>query len=70
MKGVIDRFEGEFAVVEGEDRVKVEIPRNIIPKEAKEGDSILQIGGKYIIDEGETQRRRVEIEVLSKDLWE
>lgn len=70
MKGIIDRFEGEFAVVECEDRVRVEIHRNIIPKEAKEGDVIIQIGGKYKIDEGETQRRREEIEALAKDLWE
>lgn len=70
MKGIIDRFEGDIAVVEGEDRVMVEIPRNIIPKEAKEGDSILQIDGKYILDEVETQRRRKEIEALGKGLWE
>ena len=70
MKGIIDRFEGEYAVVEGEDRGRVEIPRNIIPQNAKEGDSIVQIGGKYVIDEGETQRRKREIEELAKDLWE
>lgn len=70
MKGVIDRFEGEVAVVEGENRVKLEIPRNIIPKEAKEGDSILLIDGEYIINQEETQRRRVEIEALSQNLWE
>jgi len=70
MKGIIDRFEGEYAVVEGEDRGRVEIPRNIIPQNAKEGDSIVQIGGKYVIDEGETQRRKREIEDLAKDLWE
>lgn len=70
MRGIIDRFEGDVAVVEGEDRVMVEIPRNKIPKEAKEGDSILQINGEYILDEGETQRRRLEIEALSQDLWE
>lgn len=70
MRGVIDRFEGEVAVVEGEDRVNVEIPRHLIPKEAKEGDSIIQIDDNYIIDEDETQRRRNEIEALSKGLWE
>jgi hypothetical protein len=70
LKGIIDRFEGEFAIIECEDRGKVEISRNLIPKNAKEGDCLVQLGDKYVIDEGETQRRKSEIEDLVKNLWE
>ncbi len=70
LKGIIDRFEGEFVIVECEDRGRVEISRNIIPKNAREGDYIVQLGDKYVIDEGETQRHKIEIEKLAKDLWE
>lgn len=38
MKGVIDRFEGNFAVILfGDDETKVDIPRQLLPEEAKEG---------------------------------
>lgn len=70
LKGIIDRFEGEFVIVEYDDRGRVEISRNLIPKNAREGDYLVQLGDKYIIDEGETQRRKCEIEKLANDLWE
>ena len=38
MKAVIDRFEGEYAVVLfGDDEMKVDIPRTLLPANAKEG---------------------------------
>jgi hypothetical protein len=38
MKAVIDRFEGNFAVVLfGDDEVKVNFPKKLLPKGAKEG---------------------------------
>ncbi len=38
MKAVIDRFEGNLAVVLfGDDEVKVNIPKKLLPKGAKEG---------------------------------
>ncbi len=40
MKGIIDRFEGNFAVVELEDKKMININKNILPKKAKEGDVI------------------------------
>ena len=36
-KGIIDRFEGELAVVEFDDEMK-DIPKSKIPKEANVGD--------------------------------
>lgn len=70
MKVVIDRFEGNHAVCEKQNREMINIERNIIPKEAKEGD-VLNIEESVItIDIEETKRRRAEIEELTKDLWE
>ena len=38
MKAVIDRFEGDFAVVlVGDKEIKVDIPKALLPKKAKEG---------------------------------
>lgn len=69
MKVVIDRFEGVFAVCEKEDGEMINIEKNKIPKEAKEGD-MLVIDEKGIeIDQEETIRRKREIEEEVEDLW-
>ncbi len=70
MRGIIDRFEGDYAIIEKEDRVFVNIPREALPLEAKEGDAIIQVGTEYQIDETETKKRRKRIEELSRNLWE
>ena len=39
MKAVIDRFEGDYAVVLfGDDEMKVDIPRALLPADVKEGN--------------------------------
>lgn len=57
MKVIIDRFEGEFALLELEDREIIDIPKRLLPEGAKEGDII-----KIIIDEEETQKRKEQIQ--------
>ena len=43
MKAVVDRFEGEFAVlVVGEDEQRLNVPRKLLPEQSKEG-SWLQV---------------------------
>lgn len=70
MKVIIDRFEGNFAICEKEDRSMIDIEISEIPFAAKEGD-VLDISGDLItIDTSETERRKREIEELTKDLWE
>ena len=64
MKYVIDRFEGEFAVVELEDKKFVNVPRKAIPPEAKEGDIILTV-----IDNQGTKEQRKKIDNLMETLW-
>ena len=65
MKIIIDRFEGDYAVVEIENGTTVDMPKVLIPKEAKEGD-VLEI----LINQEETKTRREKIEDLMKELWE
>jgi len=61
---IIDRFEGQFAVVELENRRIINIPKEIIPADAIEG-TVLTIE----IDHQETKRRNDGIERLMNDLW-
>ena len=38
MKAVIDRFENEYAIILlGDDEIRVDFPRQLLPKGAKEG---------------------------------
>lgn len=65
MKVIIDRFEGDYAVVELESRKMVDLHRSLVPKEAVEGDII-----EITVNESETKKRKKRIEKLTKDLWE
>lgn len=66
IKVIIDRFEGEFAVCEKDDRTMVDIPRQLLPEEAKEGH-VLNIN--ISIDIEETEKRKKIIEELTEDIW-
>ena len=65
MKVIIDRFEGGYALVELDDRTIVDMPIELIPEGAKEGD-VLSI----FIDEEETELRKERIRKLMEELWD
>jgi tetrahydromethanopterin S-methyltransferase subunit B len=69
MKVIIDRFEGDFAVCEKEDRTMMDIEKSKIPTTAKEGDVLNITNDRITIDVEETKKRKKEIEELTKDLW-
>ncbi|NLM42621.1 MAG: DUF3006 domain-containing protein [Clostridiales bacterium] len=69
MKYIIDRFEGNYAVCEDENKNMVNIEKDKIPAEATEGHVLIQQGDKYFIDLDETNRRKEKIQRLMDDLW-
>lgn len=68
MLGIIDRFEGEFAVIELENKKIINIEKNKIPAEATAGD-VLNIDNYITINPVETEKRKKHIEKLSEELW-
>jgi len=70
MRGIIDRFEGEFAVVELDNREMKNIKREILPEGVKEGTAIEFVNGEWHIDEGKTKTFKAEIDELAKNLFE
>ncbi|HPM11768.1 MAG TPA: DUF3006 domain-containing protein [Paludibacter sp.] len=59
MKGVIDRFEGQYAIVlMGKDEIRVEIPKVLLPGGAKEG-SWLRVGFELDLEEEKGQRETI-----------
>jgi hypothetical protein len=70
MKVIIDRFEGEFAVCEKEDRTMLEIPVKDIPAGAGEGDVLVLEAGSITVDSEETGKRKERIKGLMDSLWQ
>lgn len=64
MKWIIDRFEGDKAVIESADQSHFDLPRSALPEGAKEGDVIA-----LTIDADETSARRKKIAGLRKRLF-
>ena len=64
MKYIIDRFEGDYAIVELSDKTIVNIPKAAIPPEAKEG-SVIDV----TVDKDSTVARSEKINKLMGDLF-
>ncbi|MFP3669963.1 DUF3006 domain-containing protein [Priestia sp. SIMBA_032] len=69
IKGIIDRFEEGFAVVEIDGKTK-DYPKDIFPKDTEVGDVVYITGNKVTIDRQETKKREKEIQDLMNELWE
>ncbi len=65
MRVIIDRFEGDYAVVELEDRSTANLPRSLVPSSAREGDVLV-----IEIDRNMTEERRKRNQKLMEELWE
>lgn len=57
---IIDRFEGETAVLET-DKGMIDAERSLIPDEAGEGDVLYIQNGVYLIDHAATEKRKASI---------
>lgn len=56
---IIERFEENIAVLEDGDNGKsIEVDRNILPHNAKEGDVLELSDGCYLVNSEETEKRR------------
>jgi uncharacterized cupin superfamily protein len=69
MKGIVDRFEGEFVVIEIEGEIK-DVLKSDVDSNVKAGDSVNFVNGKWHCDEDKTKKRSNEIKKLMDDVWE
>ncbi|MEN6328121.1 MAG: DUF3006 domain-containing protein [Syntrophomonas sp.] len=70
MRVIIDRFDGDYAVIETEEKSMKKIKRAEIPSAAREGDILVFKNNKWNIDSEATQRRKEQIAALAAELWE
>lgn len=71
-KVIIDRFEGDFAVCEDEDRKMINIEKSRLPEDAKEGTVLIIIGDKeddIKVDYAETEARKSRIKRMMDSLF-
>jgi DNA helicase TIP49 (TBP-interacting protein) len=69
MRVIIDRFEGDYAVCEKENKEIIEIRKEKIPEDAREGDILIIESETIKIDRIGTAKRKKMIESIMKDLW-
>jgi len=69
MRLAIDRFEGDYAVCERDDRTMMNVSKSKLPAGAKEGDVIVLNGDSYTVDANETSKRKKLAEKLMKELF-
>ena len=70
LQGIIDRFEGEIAVVEIEGTEMKDFPKSALPRDAKIGDVLIINGDEITISNENTKRLRKEINDLMDELFE
>lgn len=63
---IVDRFEGDWAVIEFDGTKIFQLPRTLLPKDISEGD-VLQI--EVTKDSQETEKRRKEIENMTRNMF-
>lgn len=64
---IIDRFEGQWVVIATDDRNTFNIPRNLLPINAKEGDVVTLT---VVIDQNTTQKQRQKTKQLLDNFFD
>ena len=70
MKLILDRFEGNLAICETDDRNTINLDRKKLPPDAKEGDILIVDNNTITVSVELTKKRKKEIQTLVDDLWE
>lgn len=69
MRYILDRMEGCMAVLEREDGAFLDVSRQDLPADVKEGDVLYEQKGRYIKNLSETEERSVRIQQKMQAIW-
>lgn len=69
MKGIVDRFEGDHAVIEIDGKTQ-DVSKKDVSASVKVGDVVVLVEGIWTTDTTETKQREQEIKKLMADVWE
>lgn len=68
MKGIVDRFEVEYVVIEVDGRTQ-DVPRSEVDPNVKDGDVVVLVEGVWKADLEETEKRSGQIRKLMDSVW-
>lgn len=68
MRGIIDRFEADKALIEVRGKIKI-VQRGLLPSEAREGMAVVFAKGHWSIDKERTRELMQANQQLMDDLW-
>lgn len=68
MKGIVDRIEGKYYVIEIAG-VMTDVPRSQVAAGVKAGHAVEQQKGIWVTDAAATKERESRIKKLMKDVW-
>lgn len=69
MKGIVDRFEGEYVVIEIDGQTQ-DVSKKDVDLSVKAEDVVVLVNGVWMSDETETEQREQQIKKLMNDVWE
>ena len=67
---VVDRIENNYIVLEDKDLNFINIKKEEVLEDVREGDILIKVNNKYIIDYNKTKNRKDHINKKIKNLWE
>lgn len=70
MKYILDRFEGDFALIEQADKTMLQVSKKDLPAETKEGCVLKLQDGIWTVLHAETQERATQIRSKMDKLWQ
>lgn len=69
MNGIVDRFEGEYAVIEIDGQTK-DIHKCEVDSAAAAGDCVRFVNGKWVVDVKRSEQRKQRLQKLMDEVWE
>ncbi|WP_080833566.1 DUF3006 domain-containing protein [Cohnella massiliensis] len=69
MKGIVDRFEGDFVVIEIDGETQ-DVPRSLVADDVKTGDVVELQNNNWVRNPLKTQKRNNKIKKLMDSVWE
>ncbi|WP_211750274.1 DUF3006 domain-containing protein [Paenibacillus sp. Marseille-Q4541] len=69
MQGIVDRFEGDYAIIEIDGKTR-DVAKSIVNSSVKVGDVVTLVDGIWKPNLTETEEREKQIKHLMDDVWE
>lgn len=67
---IVDRIEENIIVLQDENGYMINLNKNNVDGNVKEGDCLRKENNRFLLDKEETKKRKIRIDKLMKGMWE